>query len=92
MNEYMIEVLTNNEVTHIVNREHSTKKISVVILTETNVKYSTKFRSRETAQKIAKNVNGARVVPYYGGIVNSSKTSVAPKDNKVNRSTPYRTI
>ena len=92
MNEYIVEIFSGNNVTHVVSVEQQDrKKINVVQATESAYRYCTKFRNKQIAQKVADKVNG-RVSPYYGVVQMGTKDSVAPKQNKVNRTTPYRTI
>lgn len=91
MNEYLIEVLKNNEVTHVVTIQGD-KSISLNVASETNYKYASKFKNKERAVKVAEKIDGARVVPSFGGYVNSTKTIVAPIRNKVNKSHFYKSI
>ena len=89
--EYLIEIRINNEVTHVVNVEKD-KRINKMVASATNYMYCSKFRVKERALKVAKNIPNAVVVPSFGGFVTSTKTSVAPIASKVNKPTPYRSI
>lgn len=93
MQEFIIEVFVGNDVTHVVSVEQQDrKKINVQAATKNGYLYATKFRSKAVAQQIADKVNGAKVSPWYGIVPSGTKDSVMPKQNKVNRTTPYRTI
>ena len=55
----------------------------------TNITFATVFKSKERATKIATKVGGV-VEPFYGKPVVSNKSFVAPKQSKVNHTSPYR--
>lgn len=91
MTEYLIEVVdAEQEVTHvlIVNIKNR-KEWSLTSATKAGYEFCTKFKNKETAQKYANKINGARVVPSFGGYVNSTKSAVAEKGNKVNSKTAF---
>lgn len=93
MNEYIVEVFNGNNVTHVVSVEQQNrKKVNVVHASESAYKYATKFRSKAIAQKVADQVNGAKVSPWYGIVPMGTKDSVAPKQSKINGHSAYRTI
>ena len=89
--EYIVQTKKGNEVTHVVVMAADRKTPTLTVASKEGFKYASKFKNKERAEKIAKKVDG-EVVPSYGGYVNSTKTAVAPLANKVNRTTPYRTI
>lgn len=91
MTEYLIEVLNKqNEVTHVVNVNiKNRKESSLSIASESGYKYCTKFKNKATAIKVADQYEGSRVVPSFGGFVNSTKSAVAPIGNKVNNKTAF---
>ena len=93
MAEYLIEVLKDGEVTHVVNVNiRDRKQATLSIASAAGYHHCTKFKVEKHAQKVADKFPGSRVVPSYGGYINSTKTSVAPIANKVNASTPYRSM
>ena len=93
MSEYLIEVLRDGQVTHVVNVNIKNRKEATLSLaTQAGYQHCTKFKVKGEAEKVAKRIDGAQVVPSFGGYVNSSKSSVAPIQSKVNRKTPYRSI
>ena len=91
MAEYLIEVLNKaNEVTHVVNVNiKNRKEATTSIASESGYKYCTKFKNKTTAQQYAKRFEGSRVVPSFGGFVNSQKSAVAPLAGKVNSMTAH---
>jgi len=56
-----------------------------------NHQWASAFKSKARADALAKKVGGV-VVPSYGMVPRSSKSSVAPVASKINRSSPYRSI
>ena len=93
MSEYLIEVLRDGQVTHVVNVNiKNRKEATLSAATRAGYLHCTKFKVKGEAVKVAKKIDGAQVVPSYGGYVNSSKTSVAPIQSKVNKNPPYRSI
>lgn len=93
MSEYLIEIVTNDNVTHVAVVDiKDRKKHSLIIASAAGYKHCTKFKSKPTAIKLAEKIDNARVVPSYGGYINSTKSSVAPIQSKVNGTKPYRTI
>lgn len=91
MNEYIVQVKKGNEVTHVVIMAADRKTPTLTVASQQGFHYASKFKNKKRASDIAKRVNG-EVVSSYGGYVNSSKSTVAPIANKVNRLTPYHTI
>ena len=90
MTEYLIEIVADGEVTHVVNVDiKDRKKSTLSVASESGYKYCTKFKNKETATKVAKKHEGSRVVPSFGGYVNSQKSAVAPIGNKVNSKTAF---
>lgn len=90
MSEYLIEVVQDGEVTHVVNVNiKNRKETTLSVATQSGYQYCTKFKNKETAHKVAEKINGARVVPSFGGFVNSQKSAVAEKGNKVNSKTAF---
>ena len=91
MTEYLIEVLNNNnEVTHVVNVNiKNRKEHSLSVASETGYKYCTKFKNKSTAESLSKKIENSRVVPSFGGYVNSQKSAVAPSQSKVNSRTHF---
>jgi hypothetical protein len=90
MAEFLIEVLKGNEVTHVVNVNiKNRKEATLSVASESGYKYCTKFKNKETAKKVADKFEGARVVPSFGGYVNSQKSAVAPAQGKVNSRTHF---
>ena len=89
--EYLIEIKKGNEVTHVVNVLRD-KTISLSVASHTGYQYATKFKVKERAAKIAAKIENAVVVHSFGGYVNSSKSSVAPIQSKVNSKSAYRSI
>lgn len=77
-NEYIIEVQQQGEVTHFILVERS-GSISRLTANPSGFMYCTKFKNKTRAEKVAMTIVGARVVPSFGGIVYSSKSSVSPK-------------
>lgn len=93
MQEFIVEVFTGNNVTHIVSVEQQDrKKINVQQASKSAYLYATKFRNKVIAQQVADKVNGAKVSPWYGIVPSGTKDSVAPKQSKVNGHSAYRTI
>jgi hypothetical protein len=92
MNEYIIEVKKNNEVTHVVIMLGDRKTPSLTIASASGYKYASKFKSKVRAQKVAERYEGATVVSSFGGYVNSSKSTVAPIASKVNGKSAYKTM
>lgn len=93
MNEYIIEVCNKNgEVTHLVVMLGDRKTPSLTIATPSGYRLASKFKVKERAKKVSDKFDGSRVVPSFGGYVNSTKTCVAPLKNKVNSAPAYRTI
>lgn len=93
MAEYIIEVMKDSEVTHVVlvnikNR----KEHSLTIASQAGYQNCTKFKSKPTALKLAEKIPNAKVVPSFGGYVYGTKSSVAPLQSKINGHKPYRTI
>ena len=93
MSEYLIEVLKDGDVTHVVGVDIK-KRTSHHLYPATKQGYNdaTKFKVKQRALDVAKKIPDARVVPSYGGYVESSKSSVAPIAGKVNKFGPYRSI
>jgi preprotein translocase subunit SecD len=89
--EYLIEVKKGNEVTHVVNVLKD-KSVSLSVASYSGYQYATKFKVKDRALKVAAKIEGAQVVHSFGGYVNSSKTSVAPIQSKVNGKSAYRSI
>ena len=52
-------------------------------------KFASVFLSADKAAKLAEKMGG-KVVPHYGFTPRSTKSTVAPVQNKINRRTPYR--
>lgn len=93
MSEYLIEIVKDNEVTHVAIVDiKDRRKHSLTIASAAGYKHCTKFKSKSTAIKLAEKIDNARVVPSYGGYVNSTKSHVAPIQSKVNGTKPYRTM
>lgn len=90
MAEYLIEIVQDEEVTHVVNVNIKNRKESTLsVASASGYQYCTKFKNKETAEKVAKKHAGSRVVPSFGGYVNSTKSAVAPIGNKVNSKTAF---
>ena len=89
--EYLIEVKKGNDVTHVVNVMRD-KSVSLSVASQAGYQYATKFKVKERALSVAAKIPGAVVVHSFGGYVNSSKTSVAPIQSKVNGKSAYRSI
>ena len=90
MTEFLIEIVKDDEVTHVVNVNiKNRKESSLSIASESGYKYCTKFKNKATAEKVADQHKGSRVVPSYGGYVNSTKSAVAPINGKVNSKTAH---
>ena len=93
MAEYLIEIVQDTEVTHVVNVNiQNRKEATLSIASAAGYHHCTKFKVEKHALKVAAKFTGSRVVPSFGGYVNSTKSSVAPLANKVNGATPYRSI
>jgi hypothetical protein len=88
MSEYIVQIQKNNEVTHVVIMASDRKTPTLTIASQQGFHYASKFKSKERAQKIADKVNG-EVVPSFGGYVNSTKSSVGPKQGNVNSRTHF---
>lgn len=89
MAEYLIEVSNKaNEVTHVLNVNiKNRKEATLSIASAAGYQHCTKFKNKATAEGYAKRFEGAKVVPSYGGFVNSQKSAVAPVAGKVNSMT-----
>lgn len=93
MTEYLIEVLRDDNVTHVVAVDIKNRtKHHLYPATESGYRDATKFKVKDRAIAVAKKIPGTRVVPSYGGYVESSKSSVAPIAGKVNKFSPYRSM
>lgn len=84
--EYIITTSAEQAIIHVERDGRTTHLVPSVSAYRT----CTKFKSKQRAELIAKKVPGAVVVPYYGVVVTSTKSSVTPKQSHINRSTPYR--
>lgn len=92
MSEYIVQIKKGNEVTHVVVMAADRKTPTTTVASSEGFRYASKFKNKERAAKVAAKFQGGEVVSSYGGYVNSTKSCVAPIANKVNRTTPYRTI
>jgi hypothetical protein len=92
MSEYIVQVKKGSEVTHVVIMAADRKTPTLSIASQQGFHYASKFKSKDRASKVAKRFEGGEVISSFGGFVNSTKSAVAPIQNKVNASKPYRTI
>lgn len=92
MAEYFIQIKKGNEVTHVVTMAADRKTPTLAVATTEGFKYASKFKVKDRALKVASKIQGAEVVPSFGGFVNSTKSSVAPIQSKVNGHSAYKTI
>lgn len=86
---YAIEIFQNDQPTGVVTIKQD-KTIDIIKLA--SYQFATIFKVRERAEKMAAKIPNAKVVPFFGGIVTSTKRVVAPPQSKINGSRPYRSI
>jgi hypothetical protein len=82
MNEFIIVV---QDKLVLVEKDGSTS-------TTLNFGFATKFKVKARAEKVAAKLEGAQVVPSFGGWIHGTKRTVVPKQSPINKSTPYRSI
>ena len=85
---YAIEIFQDERPVGVVTMRN---KVAQVI-SLTSYQFATIFKVRGRAEKVAANIANAKVVPFFGGIITSTKRYVAPPKSEVNRSRPYRSI
>lgn len=86
--EYIVQVKKGNEVESVVIMAADRKTPTLTAATERGFHFASKFKSKDRAQAVAKKVNG-EVVSSWGGFVSSTKSAVAPINNKVNSKTAF---
>lgn len=89
--EYIIEIIAGKDITHTVKVERDGTPSKLKVSTSA-YEFATKFKVKERALKIAKGIPDSRVVPFFGGLVYSTKSSVAPKSRDNNKHSAYRSM